>query len=370
MILANPTSARSSGPASPYLPRLSPWSAVYRPKQLDSPQATSPASYGHFQKLLSIRFAFDSPRIGVDRQITWSLLEIQILYCTTYLNSTTIRLKNEDVMPFLNLNAMWKQIRKLDLRHPFLNSVRCYIQSPPPPHKDSSKNPLSSNLWLPSNVCEGCERSQGVGVLDWLPLAIPPTHPFGQLDCDITSCSFIWPARKLWESWSHLVMSCLDQLDRSDFLCSSSQLHVHCSAASNQTLGVFTSFLFGHIEPLELVEKSFQQIYMFRWKSNKSCDHFPSRLVSKDIGVTRFCIIGMFFSNLVTSLSDQLVILLFRLRVRRRYIGNIFNILPIYSNILQQHIQLRNHKSIQRQMRIIDSCSYLEDRGINKSSLD
>ena len=114
------------------------------------------------------------------------------------------------------------------------------------------------------SVCAGCERSQGVGVLDWLPLAIPPTHPFGQLDCDITSCSFIWPARKLWESWSHLVMSCLDQLDRSDFLCSSSQLHVHCSAASNQTLGVFTSFLFGHIEPLELVEKSFQQIYMFR----------------------------------------------------------------------------------------------------------
>ena len=107
MILTNATSDRPSGPARPCLPWLSTWSALYRSKQLGLPQATSPASYvGHFQKLLSIRFAFDSPRIGVDRQITWSLLEIQILYCTTYLNSTTIRLKNEDVMPFLNLNAM------------------------------------------------------------------------------------------------------------------------------------------------------------------------------------------------------------------------------------------------------------------------
>ena len=70
MILTNSTSDRPSGPARPCLPWLSTWSAVYRSKQLGSPQATSPASYGHFQKLLSIRFAFDSPRIGVDRQIT------------------------------------------------------------------------------------------------------------------------------------------------------------------------------------------------------------------------------------------------------------------------------------------------------------
>ena len=98
-----------------------------------------------------------------------------------------------------------------NLESPLVRPQTPFPQQCPLLHTNPTKIPQRtpsaqtfSCLSVHCSVCAGCERSQGVGVLDWLPLAIPPTHPSSQLDCDITSCSFIWPARKLWESWSHL----------------------------------------------------------------------------------------------------------------------------------------------------------------------
>ena len=136
-----------------------------------------------------------------------------------------------------------------NLESPLVRPQTPFPQQCPLLHTNPTKIPQRtpsaqtfSCLSVHCSVCAGCERSQGVGVLDWLPLAIPPTHPSSQLDCDITSCSFIWPARKLWESWSHLghVWTNLTGVTS----CAVPVSCIHCSAAFSQTLGVLRpSFL-------------------------------------------------------------------------------------------------------------------------------